>query len=79
MPRDISGHRLATLLARYGYQVTRQTGSHMRLTSMLQGYSHHITIPQHRSLRVGTLHAIVSDVALYLNRSVQDLKDEMFG
>lgn len=51
----------------------------MRLTSMLQGYSHHITIPQHRSLRVGTLHAIVSDVALYLNRSVQDLKDEMFG
>lgn len=67
------------LLGRYGYQVTRQTGSHMRLSSIVQGRSHHITIPQHKSLRVGTLHSILSDVALYLQRPVQDIKDELFG
>ncbi|MGB9805044.1 type II toxin-antitoxin system HicA family toxin, partial [Desulfofundulus sp.] len=46
MPRDVSGEKLAKLLARYGYRVTRQTGSHLRLTTTIQG-EHHITIPLH--------------------------------
>jgi len=33
LPRDISGEELAKLLRKYGYKVTRQTGSHMRLTT----------------------------------------------
>jgi predicted RNA binding protein YcfA (HicA-like mRNA interferase family) len=28
MPRDISGRELANLLKRFGYETTRQTGSH---------------------------------------------------
>ena len=52
LPRDLSGEGLAALLGRYGYEVTRQTGSHMRLTTT-QGGEHHITIPRHESLRVG--------------------------
>ena len=28
LPRDMGGEELVTLLGRYGYQVTRQTGSH---------------------------------------------------
>ncbi len=44
LPRDISGHDLATLLQRHGYQVTRQTGSHLRLTTT-RGGEYHITIP----------------------------------
>ncbi len=49
LPRDVSGEELAVLLRRYGYEVTRQTGSHMRLTTM-QGGEHHVTIPRHKSL-----------------------------
>jgi predicted RNA binding protein YcfA (HicA-like mRNA interferase family) len=30
LPRDVSGKQLAILLGRYGYEVTRQTGSHVR-------------------------------------------------
>ena len=45
LPRDLGGEELAALLLRYGYHVTRQTGSHMRLTSSLKGKEHHITIP----------------------------------
>jgi len=35
LPRDLRGDALATLLRQYGFQVTRQTGSHLRLTSSL--------------------------------------------
>ncbi len=35
IPRDIEGKSLANLLTRYGYEITRQTGSHIRLTSTL--------------------------------------------
>ncbi|MGD0932752.1 MAG: type II toxin-antitoxin system HicA family toxin [Candidatus Korobacteraceae bacterium] len=45
MPRDLSGSELAKLLRRYGYQITRQTGSHLRLTSSTRGTQHHIAIP----------------------------------
>ncbi len=32
LPRDVGGGELAKLLDKYGYEVTRQTGSHMRLS-----------------------------------------------
>ncbi len=62
-PRDVSGSKLARALRCYGYETTRQAGSHMRLTSTLRGEEHHVTIPAHRALAVGTLAAIVRDVA----------------
>jgi len=62
LPRDWSGEELARRLQKYGYIVTRQTGSHMRLTTA-QGGEHHITIPRHSPLRVGTLNSILKDVA----------------
>ena len=37
LPRDLSGRELAAVLAKLGYQVTRQTGSHMRLTTEVGG------------------------------------------
>lgn len=46
----MSGRDLAKRLARFGYTITRQTGSHMRLTSTLMGYEHHLTIPDHDEL-----------------------------
>jgi predicted RNA binding protein YcfA (HicA-like mRNA interferase family) len=77
LPRDLSGEELAILLGRYGYQVTRQTGSHMRLTTT-QGGEHHITIPRHQSLRVGTLNAILRDVAEHLDIPRQTLLETLF-
>ena len=79
LPRDLSGAELAGLLRRFGYEVTRQTGSHLRLTSTLRGTEHHISIPRHRSLRVGTLSSLLADVATYLERAREDLANELFG
>jgi len=79
LPRDVSGERLAASLGRYGYETSRQTGSHMRLTSTVRGREHHITIPRHGALRVGTLNSILSEVASYLELSREVLIEALFG
>ncbi len=58
LPRDLSGSDLAHSLRKLGYSVTRQTGSHVRLTTYEHG-EHHLTIPLHSPLRIGTLSAIL--------------------
>jgi predicted RNA binding protein YcfA (HicA-like mRNA interferase family) len=78
MPRDVRGDELAGLLAQFGYAVTRQTGSHMRLTSTSKGSEHHITIPRHTPLKIGTLNSILKDVASYLEIERSQLVDKVF-
>ena len=79
LPRAEGGKELAALLDRYGYKVTRQTGSHMRLTSTSKGFEHHITIPSHKPLKVGTLDNIVNEITTYLEIERQKLVQELFG
>lgn len=80
LPRDLSGDELATLLRRrYQYQTSRQTGDHLRLTSTFTGTEHHVTIPRHHELKVGTLSAIVTDVAHYLGIDREALAADLFG
>ncbi len=78
LPRDLSGEDLAGALRRLGYSVDRQTGSHLRLTTGTAG-EHHITIPRHASLRVGTLAGILADVAAHHGIGRQELVDLLFG
>jgi predicted RNA binding protein YcfA (HicA-like mRNA interferase family) len=78
LPRDLSGHELIKLLGRYGYATIRQVGSHVRLRSEFRGRPHNLTLPDHRSLRLGTLNAILSDVAAYLDIERSQLELELF-
>jgi predicted RNA binding protein YcfA (HicA-like mRNA interferase family) len=78
LPRDVGGEELAAHLGRYGYKVTRQTGSHMRLTSSAKRFEHHITIPAHKPLGVGILDHIVNEIAAYLETEHQKLVQELF-
>jgi predicted RNA binding protein YcfA (HicA-like mRNA interferase family) len=79
LPRDLSGAELAQLLRRYGYEVSRQTGSHLRLTSTMKGTEHHVTIPAHKELKLGTLGSILSEVADHLKKDREDLAKELFN
>jgi predicted RNA binding protein YcfA (HicA-like mRNA interferase family) len=79
IPRDVAGRDLARRLRRFGYEIRRQTGSHMRLTSSFRGVEHHLTIPDHDDLRVGTLRSVLGSVAVYLDRPVESLIEELFG
>ena len=60
-PRDMDATQLIKALERIGYRAVRQAGSHIRL--QCEDPAHSITIPNHRPLRVGTLSAILADVA----------------
>jgi predicted RNA binding protein YcfA (HicA-like mRNA interferase family) len=66
IPRDISAKDLCGILEKYGYHKTRQTGSHIRLTNLSMGKAHHLTIPDHNPIKIGTLNHILNDVAEYL-------------
>ena len=77
IPRDLSANDLIKLLKKYEFVATRQTGSHIRLTSNLNG-EHHITIPNHNPLKLGTLNAILNNVAIYLGIEKSKLLEELF-
>ena len=62
LPRDLSGAQLIRALGTLGYAPTRQTGNHVRLTCASPA-QHHVTIPLHDPLRIGTLAAILVAVA----------------
>ena len=72
-PRDLDGSRLIKRLRKLGYEQTRQSGSHVRLTRQSADGDHHVTVPLHSPLRVGTLNAILSDIADHLGMSKDDL------
>ena len=77
MPRDLSGADFVKRFARFGSSVTRQTGSHMRLTSA-SGGEHHITLPNHDPLRLGTLAAILASVAVHQGLARDELIRQLF-
>lgn len=78
MPRDLSGRDLVKALGKLGYQVSRQTASHIRVTTQ-RGGEHHVTIPDHDPLKVGTLNSILRDVADHANLSRDELLDLLFA
>ncbi len=50
----------------------------MRLTTQEHG-EHHLTIPQHNALRIGTLAGILTDVAEHAAISRDDVAIRLFG
>lgn len=69
---------LAQLLKKYGYKQTRQTGSHVRLTTMLKG-EHHVTVVKHGAIKVGTLSGVLAEIAKHLEMEKQELMADLFG
>jgi predicted RNA binding protein YcfA (HicA-like mRNA interferase family) len=78
LPRDISGPELAKLLEAFGYVVTRQKGSHLRLTTQHRG-EHHVTVPIHDALRTGTLNGVLKDVAEHAGVNRDEVLEKLFG
>ncbi|HPB05293.1 MAG TPA: type II toxin-antitoxin system HicA family toxin [Prolixibacteraceae bacterium] len=77
IPRDISGQELVKALSQLGYSVTRQVGSHIRLSTLENG-EHHITIPNHNPIRIGTLSNILNDIAIHFQFSKEEIIEKIF-
>ncbi len=77
LPRDISSNELIKRLEKFGYTVSRQRGSHIRLTTFMGG-EHHVTIPNHDPIRLGTLSAIIREVASHFKKTKEEIADQLF-
>ena len=78
LPRDLSGQDLVKALANFEYEINHQTGSHICLTTQLNG-EHHVTVPAHDPIKIGTLNAILRDVANHFGLSREQLLEELFN
>lgn len=78
LPRDMDAPDLIKALSRIGYRVVRQTGSHIRLQTD-SPKPHALTVPQHSPLKIGTLAAILADVATHRDISREALLERLFG
>jgi predicted RNA binding protein YcfA (HicA-like mRNA interferase family) len=77
LPRDLSGEALAKALGKLGYVIDRQTGSHIRLTTQTNG-EHHVTIPNHSPIKIGTLSAILRDLETHFQLTRDELINQLF-
>ena len=77
LPRNLSGDELIRALGRLGYRSNRQRGSHVRLTTDQNG-RHDVTVPRANPLRIGTLAAILRDVAAHFGNSRDELLQRLF-
>jgi predicted RNA binding protein YcfA (HicA-like mRNA interferase family) len=78
LPRELSGADLEKAFGRLGYQRTRKTGSHIRLTTFTGG-EHHVTVPDHRVLPLGTLKSILREVASHFGCGLEELAIRLFS
>ena len=72
LPRAVSAGKLIHALEGLGYRVVRQKGSHVRLRHDGPP-AHSISIPRHDSLKIGTLHGILTEVAQFRAMSTETL------
>ena len=80
LPRNVSGDELINALGRLGYVPTRQSGSHVRLTRGDEETAQsHVTVPRHGFVKVGTLNAILREVAGQLDLTRDELIDRIWG
>ena len=71
-PRNLDGQDLVKALRTLGYTVTRQKGSHIRVTTE-QGGEHHKVIPAHKPLKPGTLASILKSIAEHHGLTTSEL------
>jgi predicted RNA binding protein YcfA (HicA-like mRNA interferase family) len=71
--RDIGASNLIRALRILGYERVRQDGSHIRLTTAVGG-THHVTVPNHRPLKTGTLlGGVLKPIAAHHQLTVEEL------
>jgi len=72
LPRDVDGPQLVKALTVLGYEVTRQVGSHIRITTKRDGENHEV-IPHHHPIKTGTLSSILKHIAAHHRMTVDEL------
>lgn len=69
----VSGEDIIRVLRKFGYEIVRQKGSHVRLRSESQPQRLPVTVPLHKEIARGTLKSILADASI----SVEQLLDSL--
>ena len=76
LPRNLNGRTLAKSLCQdWDYIQVHQTGSHIILDTEIPSHQR-IAIPDHKNLRIGTLHNILKSVATHKGINRQQILDK---
>jgi len=66
--KRLSGDEVISLLARFGFEVHSQRGSHVKLIRVNpEGHREILTIPRHRELDTGTLQAVYRQASRFVS------------
>ena len=76
IPRDVNGAQLIKALGVLGYAVTRQNGSHIRVTTQQDGENHEV-VPHHHPIKCGTLSGILKRIATHHGLTVEGLLEKL--
>ncbi len=72
--KRLSGQELIRKLESVGFSITRQKGSHIRLSRFSLDKTVHVTIPNHNELDKGTQKAIVrSVISILTEKEINDI------
>jgi predicted RNA binding protein YcfA (HicA-like mRNA interferase family) len=69
----ISGEELIRVLRKFGYEIARQKGSHVRLRNVPDPRRLPVTVPLHKELAPGTLKNILGDANISLEELIAAL------
>ncbi|OGF48998.1 hypothetical protein A3G55_00995 [Candidatus Giovannonibacteria bacterium RIFCSPLOWO2_12_FULL_44_25] len=73
----LSGEDVIKILQHFGFSVVKQTGSHVKLQRILDGFKQTLTIANHKELDRGTLRAIYGQVLRYVSEA--ELKEHFYS
>jgi predicted RNA binding protein YcfA (HicA-like mRNA interferase family) len=68
----VSGEDLIRVLRRFGYEVVRQKGSHVRLRNESAPERLPVTVPLHKELAKGTLKNILKDSGISIDELISN-------
>ena len=67
--KRLSGKEVVRFCERLGFRVSRQRGSHINLIREIQGHRQVVTVPNHKEIDRGTLHAIFRKLSLFVSET----------
>ena len=77
LPRNISGQELVKILTQLGYEKVQQKGSHIKVTTTING-QHHLAIPNHNPIKTGTLNSILRQAANHFGKTKEEIMEILF-
>lgn len=66
--KTLSGKDIVKILTAFGFELTKQKGSHMKLKRVVYGNTETLIVQNHKVIPVGTLKSIFNQTSKYISK-----------